>query len=192
MSESPDITGFLLRAATGDPAARDALAPLVYDELHGIAIRALRGERSDHTLQPTALVHEAYLKLVDQRRVEWKDRAHFLAVAAQAMRRILVDHARRHRALKRGASAVRVPVDDIELPDARAGVEFDDLDTALTDLARLEPRPAQVVELRFFGGLSIEETAEVLGISPATVKRDWMAARAWLHRELAGPGGAAP
>jgi len=183
----PDITEVLLRAAGGDHHAWDQLAPLVYDELHRIAEAHLRRERSDHTLQPTALLHEAYLKLVDQRRVAWRDRAHFLAIASNAMRRILVDHARRHRAQKRGAGAVTVSLDDVE-PAARRDVAIEDLDVALTDLARVEGRPARVVELRYFGGLSIEETAEVLGISPATVKRDWMTARAWLYRELSNRG----
>jgi RNA polymerase sigma factor (TIGR02999 family) len=188
MAEASDITGFLLRAAGGDDRAWDEVAPLVYDELHRIAVAYLRGERPGHTLQPTALVHEAFLKLLDQSRVEWRGRAHFLAVAAQAMRRVLVDHARRRRAQKRGAGVLLLSVDDMDLPGERRDVALDDLDAALTDLARLDQRPARVVELRFFGGLSIEETAEVLGVSPATVKRDWTAARAWLYRELAGPG----
>jgi len=183
---STDITRTLVRFSNGDPAALEVLLPAVYDELRRIAAAELRRERPGHTLQPTALAHEAFLRLVNQRDVTWQNRAHFLGVAAQAMRRILADHARRRRAEKRGGDAVRVSMDESDLPAVSAPVLADELDTALEDLARLEPRHARIVELRFFGGLTIEETALVVGVSPATVKRDWMLARAWLHRELRG------
>jgi RNA polymerase sigma factor (TIGR02999 family) len=159
--------------------------PLVYDELRALASRSLRHERSGHTLPPTALVHEAYLKLVDQRQVRWQDRAHFFAVAAHLMRRVLVDHARRHRAAKRGSGAPGSMLDEAEA--GSAAVPFVDLlalDRALDRLAALDDRQARTVELRFFGGLTIEETAEVLHVSLATVKNDWSLARGWLYREL--------
>jgi RNA polymerase sigma factor (TIGR02999 family) len=183
---STDITRTLIRFSDGDSTALGVLLPAVYEELRRLAAAELRRERPGHTLQPTALAHEAYLRLVDQRDVTWQNRAHFLGLAAQAMRRILVDHARRRRAEKRGGDAVRVTMDESDLPAAPTPVLADELDTALEDLARLEPRHARIVELRFFGGLTIEETAEVVGVSPATVKRDWILARAWLHRELRG------
>lgn len=146
----------------------------------------LRGERAGHTLQPTALAHEAYIRLAGQRQTPWQNRAHFLGVAAQVMRRILVDHARARKAEKRGGGEAPMPLDTGILQVAGPAVEFDDLDRALTDLAKSSERQAQVVELRYFGGLTIEETAEVLGISAVTVKRDWTMARAWLYRELSG------
>jgi len=180
----------------GDASALDDLLPRVYDELRALADAYMRRERAGHTLQPTALVHEAFLRLLRLPPGSVQNRVHFFALAAQAMRRILADHARRHRAAKRGGSAVPVPLELVEgEPDAAAlarsapagpEVAADDLDAALENLAKLDPRQARVVELRFFGGLSIEETAEVLGVSPATVKRDWLVARAWLHRELRG------
>lgn len=180
-----DFTTDLRRAAEGDPGALDRLFPLVYRELRERAASYLRGERAGHTLQPTALAHEAYLRLAGRRDYPWQSRAHFMAVAARAMRLILVDHARRKRARKRGGGDTPVEFDTGVVLAAGATIEFDDLDRALIDLARLSERQAQVVELRYFGGLSIDETGEVLGVSPMTVKRDWATARAWLYRELA-------
>ena len=179
-----DVTGLLQAWGGGDPAALDQLVPIVYDELHRQAQRYLRREAPGHTLQTTALVHEAYLRLVDQREARWQNRAQFFGVAAQAMRRILVDHARRHQAAKRGGSAVPVPLEEGEVAAAGSDVDLVALDDALTRLAALDPQQARVVELRYFTGLGIEETAEALGISPATVKREWAMARAWLKREL--------
>jgi len=195
MAEEIPVTDTFLRWRAGDASALDDLLPRVYDELRALADAYMRRERAGHTLQPTALVHEAFLRLLRLPPGSVQNRVHFFALAAQAMRRILADHARRHRAAKRGGSAVRVPLELVEGgPDAAAlagapdapEVAADDLDAALEDLAKLDARQARVVELRFFGGLSIEETAEVLGVSPATVKRDWLVARAWLHRELRG------
>ena len=181
----PDVTRLLLDWSRGDQTALDRLMPLVYDELRAVAERSLRHERSGHTLQGTALVHEAYLKLVDQRQVRWQDRAHFFAVAAQLMRRILVDHARRHGAVKRGSGEPRFPLHEADAPAAAAPlVDWLALDCALDRLAALDERQARTVELRFFGGLTIEETAEVLRVSQATVKNDWTLARGWLYREL--------
>jgi RNA polymerase sigma-70 factor (ECF subfamily) len=190
MAEEIPVTDTFLRWRSGDPTALDDLLPRVYDELRALADAYMRRERAGHTLQPTALVHEAFLRLLRLPPGSVQNRVHFFALAAQAMRRILADHARRHRAAKRGGNAVRVPLELVEggAPAAPAGddVAADDLDAALEDLAKLDERQARVVELRFFGGLSIEETAEVLAVSPATVKRDWLVARAWLHRELRG------
>lgn len=182
-----DVTATLHAAAAGDPAAVERLFPVVYEELRRRAAAYLRRERPDHTLQPTALAHEAYLKLAAQEGLRVHDRAHFMALAARAMRSILVDHARRRRAQKRGGGRTPASLDSalvVSGPDAEA---FDDLDRALTDLARRSERQARVVELRYFGGLTVEEVATVLDASPATVKRDWITARAWLYRELAGP-----
>jgi len=194
MAEEIPVTDTFLRWRSGDASALDDLLPRVYDELRALADAYMRRERAGHTLQPTALVHEAFLRLLRLPPGSVQNRVHFFALAAQAMRRILADHARRHRAAKRGGNAVRVPFEVIEggagAVAAAAGgtqeVAADDLDAALEDLAKLDARQARVVELRFFGGLSIEETAEVLGVSAATVKRDWLVARAWLHRELRG------
>jgi RNA polymerase sigma factor (TIGR02999 family) len=185
-----DVSGLLQAWSEGDRTALDRLAPIVYDELRRLARNYLRRERSGHSLQATALVNEAYLRLVDYKRMRWQDRAHFFAVSAQAMRRILVDHARR-RNLKRGAGLQRLSLDDTAVIDeARIDADFVGLDEALEGLARFDPRKAQVVELRFFAGLSVEETAEVLNVSAVTVMRDWSTARAWLHRELRSePGG---
>ena len=158
--------------------------PLVYGELRQIAAGVLRRERLDHTLQPTALVHEAYLRLIDQRNVNWQNTAHFFAIAAQAMRRIIVDHARRHNAVKRGGDNLKVELEEAQSQPGPLDVDVLKLDDALTALATFDPQQSRIVELRFFGGLSIEETAEVIGISPATVKRDWSMAKAWLHREM--------
>jgi RNA polymerase sigma factor (TIGR02999 family) len=179
-----EVTQLLRRWAEGDAGARDELLPLVYDELRAVAARHLARERRAGTLQATALVHEAYLKLVDHERMQWQGRAHFFAVAAQVIRRILVDHARSRSAQKRGGDGVRVELDD-DLPVAERGLDLLRLDDALSRLARLDPTQGRLVELRYFGGLTLEETAEVLGSSPATVKREWSFARAWLRRELA-------
>jgi RNA polymerase sigma factor (TIGR02999 family) len=182
----PDVTEILQEVRQGDKDAAARLMPLVYDELRRLAEHYLRQERPDHTLQATALVHEAYLKLIDQRRVDWQNRAHFFAVAAQLMRRILVDHARRHRASKRGGFQHKLSLDEaIDYSQSR-DVDLVALDDALHALAHLDERQSQIVELRFFGGLTIEETAEALGVSPATVKVDWSMAKAWLRREISG------
>lgn len=178
------ITELLVRWQTGQVAALDDLLPLVYRELKALARQHLRRERSGHTLQPTALVHEAFLRLVDQRRVTWRDRGHFLAIAAQCMRRVLVDHARRRSAQKRGADPILVALDpEIRVPDAS---EILALDEILVVLESLDSRQHRIVELRYFAGLSIEEIAATLGLSPSTVKREWATARAWLRRELHG------
>ncbi len=179
----PDVTGLLVAWADGNEAARSRLIDAVYGELRRLARGYLQRERVDHSLRPTALVHEAYLKLVDQRRVHWHNRSQFFAIAAHLMRRILVDHARRRLALKRGAGA-RVPIDGIEAAAAPEYVDVLALDAALARLAERYPRQAQLVELRFFGGLTGDEIAAVLGIAPISVKRDWALARAWLFRDL--------
>jgi RNA polymerase sigma factor (TIGR02999 family) len=182
-----DITQLLLAWGAGDQAAGERLLPAVYAELRRQAARAMRRESGEHTLQTTALVHEAYLRLVDQRRVVWQSRAHFFGVAAQLMRRILVDHARERRAAKRGGGARQLTLGHADEAAASAGDEGADvleLHEALERLAALDPEQARLVELRYFAGLSIEETAEALGVSPATVKREWAIARAWLRREL--------
>jgi len=185
MTKSSDVTQLLTSYRVGDRSLIDELFPLIYDELHGIAHRILSNERSDHTLSTTELVHEAYFKMVDQRRVAWQDRAHFFAIAAQAMRRILVDYARRRNAKKRGGSLQRLPLDESAVAiDLQAGLLVS-LDAALDQLKGLNERLAQVVDLRFFGGLTEEEMAEVLSVSARTVRRDWVKARAWLYRELA-------
>jgi RNA polymerase sigma factor (TIGR02999 family) len=182
------VSELLQNWGRGDQGAREALIPLVYDELRRLARRHLRRERPDHTLQSAALVNEAYLRLTRQNSFQWQSRAHFFAVAAQMMRHILVDHARNRRAAKRGAGAPRLTLNaDIALPRERE-VDIVALDDALNQLAALDLQQSRVVELRFFGGLSIEETALVLGVSPATVKREWATARAWLHREIKSKG----
>ncbi len=178
----PDVTALLQEWREGDRKALDRLLPLVYGELRRLAASYLRQERPDHTLQPTALVHEAYLRLTRQRDVVWQNRAHFFGIAAQMMRRILVDHARKRQAAKRDAAAWRV-VTGVEDSADRAP-ELLALDSALSSLETLDPQQARVVELRFFAGLTVEETAEVAGISEATVKRDWRTAKAWLRREI--------
>lgn len=184
-----DATALLLQWSGGDRSALDALFPVVYAELRRMADVRLRHERDAHTLQPTALVHEAYLRLVDQDRTRWNDRAHFFAVAAEIMRRVLVDHARRRAASKRGAGVLAVPLDDIAETVAQPEVrdlELLAMDDALTRLGELDPQQARVVELRFFAGLDVEEVATVLGVSSRTVKREWRAARAWLLSEIEG------
>jgi RNA polymerase sigma factor (TIGR02999 family) len=183
-ADAAPITDLLLQASGGDAAAIDRLLPVVYDQLHRIAHRALQGERSGHTLGTTGLVHEAYLKLVDQTRVGWRDRAHFFAVAALAMRRILVDYARRHRRAKRGGGASVVTLDEGVVSLDERAENLVALDEALTRLSELNPRLSRVVECRFFGGLTEEEIAEALGVTTRTVKRDWAKARGWLYQEL--------
>jgi RNA polymerase sigma factor (TIGR02999 family) len=164
--------------------ALDKLMPAVYDELRRQAARYLRREQAGHTLQTTALIHEAYMRLVDQRNVQWQNRAQFFGIAAQMMRRILVDHARTKKRAKRGGSDIRVSLADATMPVEERDLDVIALDEALTRLAEIDEQQSRVVELRFFSGLTVEETAEVMGISPATVKRDWSMAKAWLHREL--------
>jgi len=180
---SADVTRLLSAWGRGDRAALDELLPTVYSELRGLAARHLRHERPDHTLQTTALVNEAYLRLVGQRRRNLRDRAHFFALAAQVMRRILVDHARRRRAGKRGAGQEVLPLGASVA--IASDVDVVALDDALVRLASVDARQSRIVELRFFGGLSVDQTSNVIGVSPATVKRDWAAARAWLYREIA-------
>jgi len=184
-----DVTALLLAWNEGDSAALERLMPLVYEELHRIAARHLGGERREHTLQATALVHEAYLKLVDQHRARWQNRSQFFAVAARLMRRVLVDHARAQSAEKRGAGAVCLTLTAAgDAPSAlhQRNIDVLALDAALDRLAELDARQARVVELRFFGGLDLDETAASLDVSPTTVKRDWKMAKAWLFRELGG------
>ena len=188
MSDSShEVTELLHAWSAGDAGARDRLVPLVYQELRRRAAAYLRRERSEHLLQPTALVHETYLRLVDQRRAAWQDRAQFFGVASQMMRRILVDGARARRTSKRSGRWSRVTLDQAEGATERVDVEVLDLDRALSRLATFDPRKSHVAELRFFAGLSLEETTQVLGVSRATVERDWQAARAWLFKELSRP-----
>jgi len=178
------ITQLLRRWRDGNREALDALLPLVYDELRRLAHRHLRNERAEHTLQSSALVHEAYLRLVGQDFPQWEGRTHFFAIAAQLMRQILVDYARRHRASKRGSGVCMLTLGDVEALPQRKDVDVVALNDALNALAEIDPRQSHVVELRFFAGLSLEETSEVMGIGTATVQRDWTAARAWLYREI--------
>ena len=188
--EAVGVTGLLIDWSNGDRSALDRLMPLVYEELRGVARRRLSLEEEGSTLQSTALVHEAYLRLVDQNRVQWKNRAHFFAVSARLIRRILLDHARRRNAARRGGSATRLTLDEgLASPRGRE-VDLLALDDALTALAELDARQARVVELRFFAGLSIAETAEALGIATATVQRDWVTAKAWLFDQLSRTDGA--
>jgi RNA polymerase sigma factor (TIGR02999 family) len=183
-SPSPDVTSLLVAWSEGDEGALTELVPRVYAELHRLAHHHMRGERRDATLQTTALVNEAYLRLVDTSRIRWESRGHFLAVAAQAMRRILVDAARARDADKRGGSAPHVPIEDVPLAALEPSASLVALDEALDVLAGVDERKSHVVELRYFGGLSVAETAAVLHVSPETVHRDWRVAKAWLHREL--------
>jgi len=182
------VTQLLLRWREGDQLALEELTPLVYDELHRLAARHMRGERVGHTLQTSALVNEAYLRLAGNAEIQWQDRAHFFAVAAQAMRRILVDHARRRGNQKRGGGAPKIALDEALIISAERAVEVVALDEALARLAEIDQRKSRLVELRFFGGLSIEEAAEVLKVSPGTVMRDWTFTKAWLRREISGGG----
>jgi len=179
-----EITQLLVAWSQGDEAALEKLTPLVYQELHRLAHRYLGRERTGHTLQTTALVHEAYLRLIDRQQVEWQNRAHFFAISAQLMRRILVDFARTRRYRKRGGGAQQVMFDEAAVVAPERSADFIALDDALMELSKLDQRQARVVELRFFGGLTIEETAEVLKVAPITVRRDWNLAQAWLLREL--------
>ncbi len=190
-SGGPDVTQLLRNLSAGDSSAVDQLLPIVYNELRRLAGGYLRQERVGHTLQPTALVHEAYLRMVDQTRVEWQNRAHFFGVAAQMMRRILVDHARAHAAEKRGGEFERVSLDAAFAASLERSEELIAVDDALKSLAALDPLKSRLVELRFFAGLSIEETAEVLGVSVATANRHWRMARAWLYGQLNRGGSAA-
>lgn len=187
MKNTDDVTQLLLKWSQGDKAAMEELLPMVYRELQKIAHRYLNKERGEHTLQTTALVHEAYLKLIDQTRVQWQNRAQFFGIAAQAMRRILIDNARQRLADKRGAGAEKISIDDkeIDISDEKAS-NLIELDFALKKLAELDPNKSRLVELRYFGGLSLEETAEVLGVSRPTVIRQWRLAKAWLYKEIAG------
>jgi len=179
-----EVTQLLIAYGEGDRRAFDRLLPMVYAELHGIAARQMRRERADHTLNATALVHEVYLKLMDQNQISWQNRAHFFAIAARAMRQVLISYARKHNAEKRGGGTPNTLLDGKEIALGERADELIALDEALTHLASFDERLAQVVEYRFFGGLTIEETAAVLDVSTMTVKRDWNKAKAWLYREL--------
>ena len=185
VENSPDITLILKQWSEGKEEVLDELMPLVYDELHRQAARYLRRERQDHTLQTTALINEAYLKLVNQKDVRWQNRAHFFAIAAQAMRRILVDYAKTRKREKRGGDDIKLQLDEaVEVSTGERNIDLEALDEALNRLSKFDERQARVVELRYFSGLTEEETAEVLGVSPATVRLDWKMARAWLHEQL--------
>lgn len=187
MTNSHDVTGLLLKWSDGDSEALNDLMPLVYDEMQRIAHGYLRNERSGHTLQTTALVNEAYLKLVDQTRIQWQNRAHFLGIAANAMRRILIDHARKRLSGKRGSGAQKISIDEraIDIRDEKAS-ELIELDAALKKLAEIAPERSRLVELKYFGGLSNDEIAECLGISTPTVNRHWRLTKAWLYNEISG------
>jgi RNA polymerase sigma factor (TIGR02999 family) len=178
------VTELLVNWSNGDQEALNKLIPLVYDELHKLARRYLRRERPDHTLQTTALVHEAYLKLVDQREANWENRVHFFAVAAQLMRRLLVDYARRHCASKRGGDLFKLSLDEALVSSEEKDAELLALDEALDRLEAVDPQQSRVVELRVFSGLSLEETAQAMNISPRTVRREWSMAKAWLHQQI--------
>jgi RNA polymerase sigma factor (TIGR02999 family) len=184
-TETGDVTALLRAWSSGDEEALRRLTAIVYSELHRLARHYMKGERPGHSLQATALVNEAYLRLVDYKRVDWQDRTHFFAASAQLMRRILVEHARR-RNLKRGGKVQRISLDETVAVSSGRPVDLVALDDALKALEQFDPRKVQVVEMRFFGGLSVEETAQVLKVSPITVMRDWNTARSWLYRELAG------
>jgi RNA polymerase sigma-70 factor, ECF subfamily len=182
--EPADVTILLSELASGDPAAAEKLLPFVYDELRRLAHKHMRRERPDHTLQATALVHEAYLRLVRQHEVSWQGRSHFFGIASSLMRRILIDYARGHVRVKRGGATSVLPLDEALAFSPDRSAELLRLDEALDRLAKLDERQSKIVELRFFGGLSVEETAEFLKVSPKTVKRDWSVAKAWLHGEM--------
>jgi len=179
-----EITQLLLSWSKGDDAALEQLIPLVYPELRRLARRYMARKSPEHTLQTSALINEAYLRLVDQQNVGWQNRAHFFAVVAQVMRHILIDHARKYRYGKRGAGAQHVPLDEVAVVSQERATQIVALDDALTSLAAIDPRKSQIVELRFFGGLSVEETAEVMKLSSVTVMREWRAVKAWLYREI--------
>src|SRR5215475_62176 len=184
-----DVTALLVKWSGGDRAALEELMPLVYGELKRLAGSYLRRERPDHTLQSAALVNEAYMRLIDQSQVRWQNKSHFFGIAAQMMRRILVDHARGHKAEKRGAGVELLDLNEAVAQAQKQSIDLLGLDEALATLEKMDAQQSKIIELRFFGGLSIEETAEVLGISPATVKRDFAAARAWLYRAVTTRGG---
>ena len=184
MVPEPDVTALLLEVANGNQAAQEKLVPLVYDQLKRLARRYMRRERAGHTLQTTALVHEAYLKLVGQHSPHWQDRAQFYGTAAELMRRILIDHARRHLREKRGGTQVILPLEESLAFTPEHSEDLLKLDEALDRLSKLDPRQSRIVELRFFGGLSVEETSRFLNVSPITVKRDWAVAKVWLYGEL--------
>jgi RNA polymerase sigma factor (TIGR02999 family) len=183
----PNVTQMLRAVANGDRGQLDALMRVIYEDLRRIAASHMRQERSDHTLQPTALAHEAYVRLLDQRSTDWKDRAHFFALASMVIRRILVDHARERAAEKRGGGRKRTPFDRIELANDPRSLDLVALDEALEELASIDERQARIVELRFFGGLTIEEVAEILSIGKRSVDREWQCARAWLFARLSDP-----
>jgi RNA polymerase sigma factor (TIGR02999 family) len=179
-----EVTRILHDWSGGDRAAPERLMPFVYDELRRLARAFLSRERGGHTLQPTALVHEAYVRLVDQTRVDWQNRAHFYGIASRMMRRVLIDHARAHITDKRGGAAIHLSLDDVQVPVEQRAASFVALDEALSKLAQLDERKSSVVEMRFFGGMTDEEIAEALGVTTRTVLRDWKKARLWLYREL--------
>ena len=179
-----EVTQLLVAWSDGDRSALDKLMPLVHEELRQLAHRYMSRERPGHTLQTTALVNEAYVRLVNRQNVHWQNRVHFFAIAAQVMRHILVDHARSHACAKRGSDARRIPLDEVAVVSRERAAEVVALDDALKGLAMLDPQQSRIVELRFFGGLTIEETAEALHLSPATIKREWATAKAWLYHEL--------
>ena len=187
-STGDNLTGLLLEWREGSKAALDRLTPLVYDELRRIAHRYVQRERNGHTMQTTAHVNEAYLRLAGQQKVDWQNRAHFFAVTAQVMRHILIDHARRRRFAKHGGELLQIPIEDAAVMSMHRAAELIALDEALEELAKLDRRKSRVVELRYFGGLSLEETAEVLEISLMTVRRDWRAAKAWLYKRMKAEG----
>ena len=184
MPEKSDITQLLKKAQAGDKAALDRALPIVYEELRRVAARQLKNERGDHTLQPTALVHEAYLRLLEQTEVDWHNRTHFFSIAAEMMRRILVNYAIQRSAKKRGDGATPLSLDDADSFGKEQDLDLIALDQALKNLAEIDKDAARIVELRFFGGLTIEETAEVLGVSDSTVKREWRTAKAWLKTQI--------
>ena len=179
-----EITDLLTNWSRGEEAALERLVPLVYPELRRIAKRQMARENPDHTLQTSALINEAYLKLVDREKVDWQNRAHFFAVSAQVMRHILIDHARKYLYNKRGGGAQHVPLEEAAIVEEKRSSDLVDLDEALKALATLDPRRSQIIELKFFGGLKAEEIAEVMGISPSTVQREWRVAKAWLHHTM--------
>jgi len=183
-SSTHDVTELLIEWSNGDKAALDKLMPLIHEELRRLAHHYMSHERPGHTLQTTALVNEAYLRLVNRKGVHWQNRAHFFAIAATLMRSLLVDHARSHAYAKRGGDARKITIDEAMIVSQERAAEVVALDDVLKQLANFDPQQSRIVELRFFGGLTIDETAEVLGLSPATIKREWSTARAWLYREL--------
>ena len=181
---SPDVTLLLKKLANGNQEASTELIPVIYQELHRLAVGHLRRERPDHTLQPTALVHKGYIKLVAQRNADWQSRVHFFAVASKLMRRILIDYARRHLRVKRGGRQAKLSLDEVLLVSPDRPDKVLALDESLTRLEKLDARQGRIVELRYFGGLTVEEAAEILGVSPTTVRREWTSAKAWLYGEL--------